>query len=54
MQDVVQFYVSSSQLARQGALRNAPAEFRNMSLSADDMNALVAFLISLTEDYDDA
>ena len=54
LQDVVQFYINSSQLARQGLLRNAPAEFRSMSLSADDMNALVAFLLSLTEDYDDA
>ena len=54
LEDVVQLYISSSQLARQGLLRNAPAEFRNMSLSNDDVDALVAFLISLTEDYDDA
>ena len=52
--DVVAFYIQMSQLARQGALRNAPAEFRGMSLSSDDMAALVAFLKSLTEDYDDA
>ena len=31
-----------------------PPEFLNMSLSNDDLNALVAFLLSLTEDYDDA
>ena len=37
-----------------GAMRNAPPEFANMSLSADDVAALVAFLQSLTEDYDDA
>jgi cytochrome c peroxidase len=54
LEDVVQFYINSSQLARQGLLRNAPDEFRNMSLNSDDMNALVAFLLSLTEDYDDA
>jgi hypothetical protein len=54
LQDVVQFYINSSQLARQGQLRNAPAEFRGMSLSSDDINSLVAFLLSLTEDYDDA
>jgi len=35
-------------------LRNAPLEFQNMSLSADDVAALSAFLASLTEDYDDA
>jgi hypothetical protein len=54
LQDVVQSYINSSQLAHQGLLRNAPAEFKSMSLSSDDLNALVAFLISLTEDYDDA
>jgi len=54
VQDVVQFYINSSELTRQGLLRNAPSEFRNMSLNSDDMNALVAFLLSLTEDYDDA
>jgi hypothetical protein len=52
--DVVEFYIRSSQLARQGSLRNAPAEFAGMSLSEDDVAALVAFLKSLTEDYDDA
>jgi len=54
LNDVVTFYVNSSALARQGLLRNPPAEFRNMSLSQDDVNALAAFLLSLTEDYDDA
>lgn len=52
--DVVEFYINSSQLARQGLLRNAPAEFQGMSLSEEDVNALAAFLASLTEDYDDA
>ncbi len=51
--DVVQFYVTNSQLARQGLLRNSPAEFQSMSLSQSDVQALVAFLESLTEDYDD-
>jgi hypothetical protein len=54
LQDVVQFYINSSQLARQGLLRNPPSEFQQMSLSNEDLNALVAFLLSLTEDYDDA
>jgi cytochrome c peroxidase len=49
--DVVQFYVASSQLARQGMLRNAPPEFQGMSIDADDVAALSAFLASLTEDY---
>jgi cytochrome c peroxidase len=52
--DVVAFYIRSSALAHQGALRNAAPQFSGMSLSEDDLNALVAFLASLTEDYDDA
>jgi cytochrome c peroxidase len=52
--DVVNFYIKAAQLARQGQLRNGPVEFAGMSLSADDLDALVAFLKSLTEDYDDA
>jgi len=52
--DVVEFYIRSSQLARAGQLRNAPLEFQGMSLSEGDVNALVAFLRALTEDYDDA
>jgi hypothetical protein len=51
--EVVQFYVNSSQLARLGLLRNAAPEFQNMSISQTDIAALVAFLKSLTEDYDD-
>ncbi len=54
LQDVVQFYITSSQLARQGLLRNSPPEFANMSLSQDDIQSLTAFLLALTEDYDDA
>jgi cytochrome c peroxidase len=52
--DVIEFYIANSKLAQSGALRNAPAEFNNMSLSEADVAALVAFLQSLTEDYDDA
>jgi len=51
--DVVNFYINVSQMARLGLLRNPPVEFRGMSLSPDDVAALVAFLESLTEDYDD-
>ncbi len=53
-EDVVAFYIQSSALAKTGALRNAPPQFANMSLSQDDIAALTAFLKSLTEDYDDA
>jgi cytochrome c peroxidase len=51
---VIDQYLNMSAQARQGAMRNAPPEFKNMSISAADKDALVAFLISLTEDYDDA
>ncbi len=52
--DVVTFYIQASGLARQAQLRNAPAEFQSMSISQSDVAALVAFLNSLTEDYDDS
>jgi cytochrome c peroxidase len=52
--DVINHYIQMSQLARAGAMRNAPPEFANMSISQEDLAALVAFLQSLTEDYDDA
>ena len=52
--DVVNHYMRMSQLALEGNIRNSPPEFLNMSLSQDDLAALVAFLQSLTEDYDDA
>jgi hypothetical protein len=54
LQDVIQFYITYSGLARQGLMRNPPPEFQQMSINSDDMNALLAFLLSLTEDYDDA
>ncbi|MGH9733474.1 MAG: hypothetical protein ACRD8A_02640 [Candidatus Acidiferrales bacterium] len=53
-QDVVLFYIKSSQLAREGLLRNPAPEFQRMSISQSDVDALAAFLASLTEDYDDA
>jgi cytochrome c peroxidase len=52
--DVVNHYIRMSQLAQTGAMRNAPPEFATMSLNPDDVAALVAFLQSLTEDYDDS
>lgn len=51
--DVIEFYINSPQLARQGLLRNPPSEFKSMSISTQDVDALKAFLKSLTEDYDD-
>jgi cytochrome c peroxidase len=52
--DVINHYIQMSALARAGQMRNAPPEFANMSIDQDDAAALVAFLESLTEDYDDS
>jgi len=52
--DVVNFYINASQLMRQGKLRNGDLQLGAVSLSAEDVEALVAFLRALTEDYDDA
>ncbi len=49
--DVINFYIQSSQLAHQGLLRNAPPEFQGVSISQEDADALAAFLLALTEDY---
>ena len=54
LDDVVNHYIKMSRLALGSNIRNSPPEFLNMSLSQDDLAALVAFLQSLTEDYDDA
>ena len=51
LSDVIQFYVTSSQLSREGLLRNPPAEFQSTSIDQDDVPPLAAFLVSLTEDY---
>jgi len=51
--DVIDADMHMSELAHAGQMRNPPPEFANMSISQDDVAALVAFLESLTEDYDD-
>ncbi len=53
-EDVLNHYVRMSALAKSGQMRNAPSQFANMSISTDDIEALTAFLMSITEDYDDA
>ncbi len=52
LEDVVRFYVSFSQKARLGRVRNAAPELaRIFLLSDEDAASLVAFLRSLNEDY---
>lgn len=49
--DIITFYRDSSTLARAGTLRNGAPELRGIALQAGDAAALVAFLMSLNEDY---
>ena len=50
--DVLHFYQRFSTAARLGAVRNADLEIAKINISEDDVDALEAFLLSLTEDYD--
>ncbi len=52
LQQVVQFYVASSTLAKNNNLRNSEKALKEINLSASDVEPLVAFLKSLNEDYD--
>jgi cytochrome c peroxidase len=52
VEDVLQFYAGTSELARAGALRNADPEIERIRLSGDDVPPLAAFLRSLNEDYE--
>jgi cytochrome c peroxidase len=52
IEDVINFYVNSSQLARGGTLRNGSPEMSAMSIDQTDVDPLAAFLRALNEDYD--
>lgn len=49
LEEVVLLYLRMSDFARRGLMRNSPPEFSAMSLAAEDMPALVAFLRSLDD-----
>jgi cytochrome c peroxidase len=51
LEDVLSFYITVSSSARQGQWRNLDREILSMSLRADDMVPLLAFLRALNEDY---
>lgn len=53
LNDAVSRYLQLENLAHTGQMRNPPPEFANMSIGPDDVAPLLAFLQSLTEDYDD-
>lgn len=51
VEEVIRLYQRMSDLARGGAIRNAPPEFEAVSLAEGAMAPLVAFLRSLNEDF---
>lgn len=52
LEQVADFYLEMSALARANKLRNAPPEFARMALTPADREALAAFLRALNEDYE--
>lgn len=52
LDSVISFYVRSSQLAKEGSLRNGARELERISLTERDVKPVVDFLKSLNEDYE--
>ncbi len=52
LNETVAFYVTASALAKAGVLRNADTEIARITIGNEDVEALVAFLKALNEDYD--
>ena len=52
LDDVIDFYVTTSALARGGEVRNASPEFSKVNIDQTDQQPLKAFLRALNEDYD--
>ena len=48
----VAFYIAASSSSRNGAIRNADPELREIQITPKDIEPLVRFLISLYEDYE--
>jgi hypothetical protein len=53
LEEVIQFYVNFSRKARQGGVRNAAPELKEIRLNQSAIAPLAAFLRSLNEDYTD-
>ncbi len=51
IEEALRFYVSVSKLAREGKLRNASPEVKDIHIDEEDVAPLAAFLRSLNEDY---
>ena len=52
IEEVLEFYIEMSRLARAGKLRNAAPELSGIFLKNEDLAPLAAFLRSLNEDYE--
>lgn len=52
LEDVIQGYITNSELMRNGKLRNGASQLKNIVLLPEDIPALTAFLKSLNEDYE--
>ncbi len=52
LEDVVNFYIESSDLARARRLRNGAPELKDIRLGPEDVAPLVKFMKSLNEDYE--
>ncbi len=52
LKEVIQGYITNSELARNGKLRNGASQLKDIVLLPEDIPALTAFLRSLNEDYE--
>ncbi len=52
IEDVLHYYIRTSDLARRGLIRNSAPELAGITIDAQDVAPLAAFLRSLNEDYD--
>lgn len=52
LEEVIEFYIRMSRLARDGKLRNAAPELSGIQLKQQDVAPLAAFLRALNEDYE--
>ncbi len=52
LEEVIEFYIRQSRLAREGRVRNGAAELEGIQLKSTDVGPLAAFLRSLNEDYE--
>jgi len=52
LEEVIEFYIRMSRLAREGKVRNAAPELSGIQLKAQDVAPLAAFLRALNEDYE--